>query len=42
MDARMGRFNGFGMEIGTGFYAIVAAITLIRVKRDGIVSFSHG
>jgi hypothetical protein len=41
LDARMFRFNSFGMEIRTGFYAIVAAIALIRVKRDGIVSFSH-
>jgi hypothetical protein len=42
LDTRMGRFDGFSMKICTGFYTIVAAITLIRVKRDGIVSFSHG
>jgi hypothetical protein len=33
--------NGFRMKIGTGFNAIVAAVTLIRIKSDGIVTFSH-
>jgi len=30
------------VDIGTGLFAIAAPVAFFRIKRDGIIAFSHG
>jgi hypothetical protein len=33
--------DSIGMDIGAGLFAITTPVAFFRIKRDGIITFSH-